>query len=87
MCGGGARSRCTPQLVADVTARPVTLPSQPEISAFGAAILARAMLEEDSPLEELYRSMAAPTRQVVPDAASRPYAGMLREYVESLSRL
>lgn len=85
MCGGGARSRVTPQIVADVVARPVTLPAQPEISAFGAAVLARAMLEADTPIEELYRQMAGPTAQVRPGPAAAQYAPMLREYVASLA--
>ncbi len=86
MCGGGARSRVTPQIVADVTARPVTLPAQPEISAFGAAVLARAMLEEGAALAELYRSMAAPTREVRPGPAADQYAEMLARYVIALPR-
>ena len=85
MCGGGARSRVTPQIVADVVARPVMLPAQPEISAFGAAVLARAMLEGDTPIEELYRQMAGPTAQVRPGPAATEYAPMLREYVASLA--
>ena len=84
MCGGGSRSRCTPQIVADVAARPVTLPAQAEISAFGAAVLARAVLEEDAPMEELYRQMAGPTRQVRPGPAAPAYATMLQEYVRDL---
>jgi sugar (pentulose or hexulose) kinase len=84
MCGGGARSRCTPQIVADVTNRPVRLPAQPEIGAFGAAILARAMLEENVPLEELFGSMAGKTRELQPGPAAAGYAEMLAEYVNAL---
>ena len=85
MCGGGARSRCTPQIVADVAGRPVTLPAEPEISAFGAAILARAMQEQETSLEELHRSMAGETRRIEPGPAAASYAKMLGEYVAALA--
>jgi sugar (pentulose or hexulose) kinase len=82
MCGGGSQSRCTPQIVADVTNRPVTCPDQAEISAFGAAILARAMLEPEMSLEDLYNIMAGTTRQIHPSKLSSEYASCLQEYIE-----
>jgi len=84
MSGGAARSRCTPQIVADVTGRLVRLPEQSDISAFGAGMLARAMLEPGLSFEQLVASMSGETRQVLPGPASKEYARMLREYVGEL---
>ncbi|HSW44323.1 MAG TPA: FGGY-family carbohydrate kinase [Phycisphaerae bacterium] len=88
MCGGVTKTRVTPQIVADVTGRPVVCPAQPEISAFGAAVLARAMLEPDTPLEQLAEAMSPPTRVLEPGpAAAAAYQPLLREYVQRVSLL
>jgi sugar (pentulose or hexulose) kinase len=84
MCGGGAKSRCTPQIVADITGRPVTCPDQAEISAFGAAILARAMLEPDMPLKELFNSMAGTSRQIRPSESASVYPSWVQAYIETV---
>jgi len=87
MCGGVTGTRVTPQIVADVTGRPVACPAQPEISAFGAAILARAMLEPDAPLEQLADTMSPPTRVLEPGPNAPAYTPLLTKYVDSVSRL
>lgn len=84
MCGGAARSRCTPQIVADVTRRTVVCPRQSEISAFGAAVLARALAEPGVSLEPLCREMVGPVRAIVPGAAAEAYAPIAREYIREL---
>ena len=40
MVGGASQSTCWPQIIADVTGRPVTVPAQSEAGARGAALLA-----------------------------------------------
>lgn len=40
MVGGASQSTCWPQIIADVTGRPVTVPAQREAGARGAALLA-----------------------------------------------
>ena len=85
MCGGVTRTRVTPQIVADVTGRPVAFPAQPETSAFGAAVLARAMLEPDTPLERLVDAMAPTARTLEPGPAAAIYRPLLAEYVDRLS--
>jgi len=87
MCGGVTRTRVGPQIVADVTHRPVVCPKQPEISAFGAAILARAMLEPDAPLEHLADTMSPPMRVLEPGPNAPAYKPLLPEYVDRVSRL
>ncbi|UCD28767.1 MAG: hypothetical protein JSV03_17095 [Planctomycetota bacterium] len=84
MCGGAARSRSTTQIAADVAARPVICPQQSEISAFGAAILARAMLENNASLQELFRSMCGPAREIKPGPAASIYSSMVQEYIEAI---
>jgi xylulokinase len=44
MVGGAARSSCWPQIVADVTGLPVSIPRVQEAAARGAAILAGVAL-------------------------------------------
>ena len=45
--GPAAVSSVVPQILADVTNRPVTCLSQPDMSAFGAATIARGLVEPD----------------------------------------
>ena len=45
MCGSAAASRQTPQIVADVTQRPVACVDAFDVSALGAAVIARALVE------------------------------------------
>ncbi|MCR4411120.1 MAG: FGGY family carbohydrate kinase [Thermoguttaceae bacterium] len=45
LCGGAAASRITPQILADVTGQPVACVTQPAVSALGAALIARALVE------------------------------------------
>jgi len=84
LCGGAARSRCTPQIVADVTGRPVTCPAETEISAFGAAILARAMMERTASMADLCREMLGDAREIQPSDATTSYAKMVQEYIAAV---
>ncbi len=86
MCGGVTRTRVTPQIVADVTGRPVAFPAQPETSAFGAAILARALLEPDTPLEQLADSMAPIQRILQPGSDAATYKPLLADYIARLAK-
>jgi len=86
MCGGVTQTRATPQIVADVTGCRIACPGQAEVSAFGAAILARSMLEPDQPLEALFHSMAGPAREIEPGPAAPDYAQGLAQYVEAVDR-
>ncbi len=84
MCGGAARSRLTPQIVADTTGCAVVCPREPEISAFGAAVLARAMLEPQQSIPELHAAMAGPRTQILPGPASSGYRGAAGEYARAV---
>ncbi len=67
MCGLAASSRVTPQIVADATGRPVTCLAQSAVSAFGAATIARAMIDDTIPLARLAQDLAPATRTVEPN--------------------
>jgi sugar (pentulose or hexulose) kinase len=84
MCGGATASRCTPQLVADITGRSVVCPEQQEISAFGAAILARGMAAPDASLESLYHEMAGPVREHTPGPEAPAYATRVTAYAAAV---
>ena len=84
MCGGAARSRMTPQIVADTTGCTVICPREPEISAFGAAVLARAMLEPGRSIPELHAAMAGPRTQVPPGPASPVYRDAAEAYARAV---
>jgi sugar (pentulose or hexulose) kinase len=86
MCGGAASSRVTPQIIADATGLPVACATESEMSAFGAAVLARGIVDAGRPLADIAQEMVRPTRNVSTGPDARLYAGMLEEYIESLGR-
>lgn len=76
--GGGARSALWVQIVSDVTGRPVRVCSAGEVSAAGAAMLARAYL---SGVPAGGVALDPPGHDVVPDAArADAYAGLYAAY-------
>jgi len=83
MCGAAAASRATPQIVADVTGQPVACVGQPAVSAFGAAVFARALVETATPLGDLARAWAPASRTVKPGEHAAVYRELLRKYLES----
>jgi xylulokinase len=82
MCGGAAASRVTPQIVADMTDRPVACVSETAPSAFGAATIARALVEPDQDLAELARKLAPASRTVEPGENRSVYRELLEKYLE-----
>jgi len=83
LCGAAARSRVTPQIIADVTDLPVTCLVEHDTSAFGAAILARGLLELDAPLQAIAADMQAGTRTVAPGPQHDLYTALLEEYLDA----
>ena len=78
--GGAAASAITPQTLADVTGKPVHCVTQEAVSAFGAAILARAMLEGGP--AGLARRLAPGGKTVSPGVDAPLYREVLSEYME-----
>jgi xylulokinase len=79
--GGAAVSSLTPQILADVTDKPVTCISHDAVSALGASILARAMVEGD--LAGLTKRLAPGSRCVVPSGDAPLYHRLLEEYLNA----
>lgn len=82
MSGPAAASRVTPQIVADVTGRRVVALTHSAMSARGAAILARAMVEDPAGLGPLAGRLAPAGRTTEPGAAADVYARLREDYVQ-----
>jgi len=82
LCGGAAGSRITPQIIADVTGRPVACVSESAPSALGAATIARALVEPEVDLADLARRLAPPSRLVEPGENRPKYGELLARYLE-----
>lgn len=82
MCGSAAASRLTPQVIADVIGQPVACVNVFDVSALGAAAIARALVEPNADLARL-ACTAAPTERICrpgPDAPN--YALLLERYLQ-----
>jgi len=82
MCGQAAASRATPQIIADVTDRPVDCVAEPAISAFGAATIARSLVDTNSNLAGLAKDLAPTTRTVQPSENVPAYRRLFDKYLE-----
>lgn len=82
LSGPAATSRVTPRIVADVTARPAVCVGHVAMSARGAAVIARAMVERDCPLGELAERCSPERRLVQPGPGTALYARLLEAYLE-----
>jgi xylulokinase len=84
LSGGAASSRVTPQIIADVTARPVAAVTEPAVSALGAAILARAMVDPGSGLRELAGGLSSASRRFLPGPNASTYRGLLERFLDGM---
>jgi len=84
LSGGAASSRVTPQIIADVTGRPVASVSEPAVSAFGAAILARAMVDPGAGLAQLAEGFSLPRQTFLPGLHAATYHRLLERYLAGL---
>lgn len=82
LSGGAASSRVTPQIIADVTDRPVAAMTETAVSALGAAILARAMVEPHRELGELAEGLASTNVNYSPGRDSPVYQKLLERFLE-----
>jgi len=71
MTGGAAASSVTPQIVADVTHLPLVTCTEADTSAFGAAVLARGLVEADASLADLSKQMAPAQATITPAVEER----------------
>lgn len=83
--GPAAVSLVVPQILADVTNRPVTCLSEPDMSAFGAATIARGLVEQDIALCDLASAVVPSERTVSPGADRGVYQDLYAEYVQAFA--
>ena len=86
LSGSAAGSTVTSQIIADLTGRPVQCSNHPAASAWGAAVLARAMIEPQSALDQLAAAWATESRDVQPGPNRDLYASLLARYQEPFAR-
>lgn len=86
MCGRAAGSRVTPQIIADTVHVPISCMTEREMSALGAAVVARRLVDTDTPLARISEQMAPKTRTVTPDSGSDTYRELFRQYLNSLPK-
>lgn len=82
LSGNAAGSSVTPQIIADLTGRPVRCSTRPAASAFGAAVLARAMIEPQAELGQLAAAWATESLAVQPGPNRNAYETLLTRYLE-----
>ena len=81
MCGTAAAGRSTPQIIADVTRLPVSCVEASEVSAFGAAMVARKLVDEKTDLADIARQWAPSRRTLHPGDDAVKYNDLRREYL------
>jgi sugar (pentulose or hexulose) kinase len=82
MTGPAAGSRHTPLMVANVARLPVDCVLLPDVSAFGAAVIARGLAEPELSLEILARQWTPVHRTVLPDQDAPRYSELLERYLQ-----
>jgi sugar (pentulose or hexulose) kinase len=81
MCGGAAVSRVTPQIVSDATGVEVACVTEGEVSALGAAVVARALAERTRDLRRLSEEMTPGVRVCSPGRDAGTYRTVFGEHL------
>lgn len=88
MSGGATKSALWTQIVADIAARPVSIPATPDLTCVGAAILAGVGCGAFASPAEGYAALAVPERIVMPDKeGAERYAALLPQFIERAKAL
>lgn len=85
MCGKAATSSMTPGILAETTGLPVDCMTVPEISAVGAAVLARLLVEPGASLVELSDAMRPSARRVEPGPGREAARARFQRYLHDLT--
>jgi xylulokinase len=85
MCGSAAAGCNTPQIIADIVNLPVCCVEASDVSALGAAMIARKLVDCSTPLAEIACQWAPPRRTVCPGPHASLYRDLLREYFAFLN--
>jgi xylulokinase len=81
MCGSAASGCSTPQIIANVARLPVCCVETADISALGAAMLARSLVEPGARLDETSRQWTPSRRTVAPSEPAAVYKDLYQEYL------
>ena len=81
MTGGAAASSVTPQILADATGLPLTCCTETDTSAFGAAVIARGLVETETNLATISERLAPGARQFQPGGDRAVYEPIVEAYV------
>jgi len=84
MCGRAAGGSVTPQIISDVTTLPVECITVTDTSALGGAMIARSLLEPQTPLADISQAMTPAFRTVTPGGDRGLYARIFAEYENNL---
>jgi sugar (pentulose or hexulose) kinase len=80
LCGSAAAGRNTPQVIADVANLPVACIEACDVSAFGAAVIARKLVDSRADLASIARQWAPSGRTVQPSELAPAFRDLLRDY-------
>jgi len=83
LTGGAGKSTITPQILANITGLPILCVTEPDTSAFGAGVLARAMVTEAT-LASLSTQLAPIGQTVTPSDPDGVNAAILEDYLNVL---
>jgi xylulokinase len=81
MCGPGAASRHAPQIVANLARIPVMCVDAPDVSAWGAALVARSLVEPHVSLATIAREWKPAQTLVIPNCDAPAYRELLEYYL------
>ena len=81
MTGGAAASSVTPQIIADMTGLPLICCTETDTSAFGAAVIARSLVETETQLAAISQRMAPAGRTLAPGDDRAAYEPLLEDYL------
>jgi sugar (pentulose or hexulose) kinase len=84
MCGKAATSSVTPGIIADTLGLPVDCVAASDTSSLGAAVLARALVEEGADLAELSSAMKPRVTRVEPGPGTTAARARFEEYLRSV---
>ena len=85
--GGAAASRLTPQIISDVTGLALASTTESDMSALGAAMIARGIAEPDVDLTRISEKMVPPVRAFERGPNADFYRQLFDEYVASLPKV
>ena len=84
MTGGAAAGSVTPQIIADMTGLPLVCATESAMSAFGAATIARGLIETDAGLADIAQRVTPPSRTVTPGQNAPLYQQLFEKYLAAL---